>query len=472
MLFSSVSFLLFFLPSLLAVYFCVPKSLRTVRNMVLLVFSLVFYGCGGVRFLLLMLASIAINYTGGMLASLKNPRAARWGVIAAVVCNLLLLGYFKYIGFFTQNLHAIIPSVEVINVALPIGISFYTFQGLAYVVDVYRGETEAQKNPLWVALYISLFPQLVAGPIVRYSTIAHEIKGRNENMKDFSEGCVRFMVGFGKKMLLANAAGRLADIAFDFPMEHMSVSFAWMGALAYTAQIYFDFSAYSDMAIGMGKMFGFHFLENFNYPYISRSVTEFWRRWHISLSSWFRDYVYIPLGGNRCSRFRHVLNIMIVWFLTGMWHGASWNFIFWGLYFGVILLIEKYLLAGVLDKLPSIIRHIYTMVLVIIGWVLFRSEDLSAVAGYLSAMFGIGAEGFWSRQTVYYFIQFYPEWILFFICSTPVAVFLGKRLEKCQSTLGRFALSFVPKVFALAVFILGYIELVNGSFNPFIYFRF
>lgn len=472
MLFSSVSFLLFFLPSLLAVYFCVSRRFRTARNLVLLIFSLFFYGCGGVKFLLLMLASIMINYIGGMLASLKNKRGAKWGMIGAVICNLLLLGYFKYTGFFTQTLHSFIPSVEVVNVVLPIGISFYTFQGLAYVVDVYRGDTRVQKNPLWVALYISLFPQLIAGPIVRYQTIADEIKGRRENMEDFSAGCVRFMIGFGKKMLLANAAGRLADIAFGFPSEHMSVSFAWMGALAYTAQIYFDFSAYSDMAIGMGRMFGFHFLENFNYPYISKSVTEFWRRWHISLSSWFRDYVYIPLGGNRCSVPRHMLNIMIVWFLTGMWHGASWNFIIWGLYFGIILLIEKYLLAGVLDRTPSIIRHIYTMVLVVISWVIFRSEDLSAVWTYLGAMFGIGAEGFWSKQTVYYFIQFYPEWILFFICSTPVAMVVGKYLTTKKNFFSGFVLNFVPKIFAVAVFILGYIELVNGSFNPFIYFRF
>lgn len=472
MLFSSVSFLLFFLPSLLAVYFCVPKSLRTVRNLVLLIFSLVFYGCGGVRFLLLMLASITINYIGGVLASLKNRRTAKWGMIGAVICNLLLLGYFKYIGFFTQNIHSFISSVPVINVVLPIGISFYTFQGIAYVEDVYRGDTQAQKNPLWVALYISLFPQLIAGPIVRYRTIADEIKGRSENIEDFSGGCVRFMVGFGKKMLLANAAGRIADIAFSFPVEHLSVSFAWMGALAYTAQIYFDFSAYSDMAIGMGRMFGFHFLENFNYPYISKSVTEFWRRWHISLSSWFRDYVYIPLGGNRCSPLRHIINIMIVWFLTGMWHGASWNFILWGLYFGIILLMEKYVFSGIIEKIPSILGHLYTMILVIVGWVIFRCEDLSSVANYLGAMFGVHAEGFLSKQTVYYFIQFYPEWILFFICSTPVVQVAGKYLALKERGFANFLLAFVPKIFALVVFILGYIELVNGSFNPFIYFRF
>ena len=326
MVFSSASFLIFFLPCLLVLYFLVPRRCRYLRNLILLAFSLAFYACGGPKFLLLMLLSIVINYVGGLLAGPAHRAGTRrLGMTLAVVLGLALLGWFKYAGFFGEMLHALLPVVPVPQVTLPIGISFFTFQGLSYVIDVYRGDAAVQRDPLKLALYIAFFPQLVAGPIVRYTTVAEEIDERHESVSEFSAGAVRFLFGLGKKMLLANAVARIADAAFAAVMP--SVLFAWLGAVAYTFQIYFDFSAYSDMAIGLGRMFGFHFLENFNYPYVARSVTEFWRRWHISLSTWFRDYVYIPLGGNRCSRARNVWNLFVVWFLTGMWHGASWNFI-------------------------------------------------------------------------------------------------------------------------------------------------
>ena len=326
MVFSSVSFLVFFLPCLLVLYFMVPRRYRGARNFILLAFSLAFYACGGPKFLLLMLLSIVINYCCGLLAGPKHrPTVRKAGVTLAAVLGLGLLGWFKYAGFFGEMLHALMPFIPVPQVTLPIGISFFTFQGLSYVIDVFRDAAAVQRNPLKLALYISFFPQLVAGPIVRYTTVADEIDERHESVSEFSAGAVRFLFGLAKKMLLANAVAQIADAAFSAVSP--SVALAWLGAVAYTFQIYFDFSAYSDMAIGLGRMFGFHFLENFNYPYVSRSVTEFWRRWHISLSTWFRDYVYIPLGGNRCSRARNILNLFLVWALTGLWHGANWTFI-------------------------------------------------------------------------------------------------------------------------------------------------
>ncbi|NLA85988.1 MAG: MBOAT family protein, partial [Clostridiales bacterium] len=339
MVFSSVGFLFFFLPSLLVVYYIVPRQFRELRNLVLLGFSLFFYAYGGPRFLILMLVSITINYICGLFVSdLHSNRTRRFFLSAAVVLGLGLLGWFKYSGFFAETLNALGTSLPIPHVILPIGISLFTFQSLSYVIDVYRGETPTMKNPLRIALYISLFPQLVAGPIVRYSTIADQIGNRNESLTGFSEGAMRFVFGLAKKMLLANTLGLIADKAFGLDGGALSSGTAWLGALAYTGQIYFDFSAYSDMALGLGRMFGFHFLENFNYPYIAKSITEFWRRWHISLTTWFRDYVYIPLGGNRCAKWKNIRNIVIVWFLTGFWHGAAWYFIFWGIWFCVLLL--------------------------------------------------------------------------------------------------------------------------------------
>ena len=470
MVFSSVSFLIFFLPCLIIIYFILPARFRDLRNLVLLGFSLAFYAWGGPKFLLLMLLSICINYVCGRMAGPgRSPGVRRTGAVLAVVLGLGLLGWFKYAGFFGEILNSLIPAIPVPQVTLPIGISFFTFQGLSYVIDVYRGDAEEQRNILKVALYISFFPQLVAGPIVRYTTIAQEIDTRTESVSEFSAGVTRFLFGLAKKMLLANPMAAIADAAFGEALP--SAAFAWLGALAYTAQIYFDFSAYSDMAIGMGRMFGFHFLENFNYPYISRSVTEFWRRWHISLSSWFRDYVYIPLGGNRCPKPRHIFNLFVVWFLTGLWHGASWNFICWGLWFFLLLIGEKYLWGKLLERLPRPVQHLYTMVLVIFSWVLFRAETLPAAVSYIGAMFGTSGTVL-DGQAVYYALEYWPELIACVIAALPIKGWMEKALESKPSATSQILLTWGPKLAALALLGASYGKLVTGSFNPFIYFRF
>ncbi|MGM9521339.1 MAG: MBOAT family O-acyltransferase [Oscillospiraceae bacterium] len=473
MVFSSVSFLVFFLPILLIVYFIVPKRFRGVRNFILLAASLVFYGWGGPKLLLLLLASVAINYVCGLFAAGgRETRGGRLSVAAAAVLGLGLLGWFKYAGFFAETVNALGIHIPVPQVVLPIGISFFTFQGLSYVIDVYRGDAQVQKNPLNVALYVALFPQLVAGPIVRYTTVAEDIKGREESVSKLSSGIVRFLFGLSKKMLLANAMGEIADEVFSHPAGQLGALIAWVGIIAYTAQIYFDFSAYSDMAIGLGRMFGFEFLENFNYPYIAKSVTEFWRRWHISLSSWFRDYVYIPLGGNRCSKYKHIRNIAVVWLLTGLWHGANWTFVLWGLWFCLLLLGEKYLWGRGLERLPSFLRHTYTMLAVMVSWVLFRSDSVSYAVSYLGAMFGLGAGGY-SGEAVYYLIEYAYKLVLCACAALPVKAAVQGFLEKRgESRLCSAALNWGPKLVCLSLLALSYMELVTGSFNPFIYFQF
>lgn len=461
MVFSSVSFLVFFLPCLLVLYFMVPRRYRGARNFILLAFSLAFYACGGPKFLLLMLLSIVINYCCGLLAGPKHrPAVRKAGVTLAAVLGLGLLGWFKYAGFFGEMLHALMPFIPVPQVTLPIGISFFTFQGLSYVIDVFRDAAAVQKNPLKLALYISFFPQLVAGPIVRYTTVADEIDERHESVSEFSAGAVRFLFGLAKKMLLANAVAQIADAAFSAVSP--SVALAWLGAVAYTFQIYFDFSAYSDMAIGLGRMFSFHFLENFNYPYVSRSVTEFWRRWHISLSTWFRDYVYIPLGGNRCSRARNILNLFLVWALTGLWHGANWTFIAWGLWFFVLLIGEKFLWGKALSRLPSLLQHVYAMLLVILSWVLFRADDIGAALCYMAAMFG-RAPALCDGRAVYYALEFWPELLLCCIAALPVKNLLETALEKRNSKLSRGILIVGPKLASLALLALSYCRLVSGQ---------
>lgn len=461
MVFSSVSFFVFFLPCLLVLYFTVPRRYRGARNFILLAFSLAFYACGGPKFLLLMLLSIVINYCCGLLAGPKHrPTVRKAGVTLAAVLGLGLLGWFKYAGFFGEMLHALMPFIPVPQVTLPIGISFFTFQGLSYVIDVFRDDAAVQRNPLKLALYISFFPQLVAGPIVRYTTVADEIDERHESVSEFSAGAVRFLFGLAKKMLLANAVAQIADAAFSAVSP--SVALAWLGAVAYTFQIYFDFSAYSDMAIGLGRMFGFHFLENFNYPYVSRSVTEFWRRWHISLSTWFRDYVYIPLGGNRCSRARNILNLFLVWALTGLWHGANWTFIAWGLWFFVLLIGEKFLWGKALSRLPSLLQHVYAMLLVILSWVLFRADDIGAALCYMAAMFG-RAPALCDSRAVYYALEFWPELLLCCIAALPVKNLLETALEKRNSKLSRGILIAGPKLASLALLALSYCRLVSGQ---------
>lgn len=472
MVFSSIGFLFFFLPSLLVLYYIVPRRLRELRNLILLGFSLFFYAYGGPGFLVLMLVSISINYICGLFVSdAHGGRTRRFFLAAAVVLGLGLLGWFKYSKFIVETVNSLGTSLPVPNVALPIGISFFTFQGLSYVVDVYRGESKPMKNPLRIALYISLFPQLVAGPIVRYSTVSGQIGERDENLTGFSAGAMRFVFGLSKKMLLANTLGLIADKTFGSSGGALSVSLAWLGALAYTGQIYFDFSAYSDMALGLGRMFGFEFLENFNYPYIAKSITEFWQRWHISLTSWFRDYVYIPLGGNRSGKWKNVRNIVIVWLLTGFWHGAAWNFIFWGLWFCVLLLGEKFVWGRLLDKLPPIARHVYTMLLVVLGWVLFRADSLTAAVSYVGAMFGAGA-ALSDGQTIYILKEYWPELIASVIAALPVKNALQRFLDKKETGFGRQLLVWGPRLLGLALLACSYLKLVIGSFNPFIYFRF
>ena len=471
MVFSSLVFLLGFLPALLLVYFLIPARFRGLRNLVLLGASLFFYWWGASKLVLLMVLSILVNYLGGLLAGQADRRLARFGVIFASAVGLGLLGWFKYAGFLAQTIHDLGFAIPIPQVTLPIGISFFTFQGLSYVIDVYRGDAPIQKNPLNVALYVALFPQLVAGPIVRYTTVMAEIAHREENLPEFASGVTRFCFGLAKKMVLANSMGQIADGVFNQTAANLDPGLAWVGALAYTFQIYFDFSAYSDMAIGLGHMFGFRFLENFNYPYISRSVTEFWRRWHISLSTWFRDYVYIPLGGNRCSKLKHMRNIFVVWLLTGLWHGAAWTFVLWGLWFCLLLLGEKFLWGKYLEKLPSLIRWAYTMFAVILSWVLFRSVDLGQAWAYLGAMFGQTTGLAQDGQALYYLLQFWPEWVLALIAFLPVKQWLQSWLE-ARGSAGQAVALWAPRVLALGLLALSYLELVTGSFNPFIYFQF
>ena len=462
MVFSSLEFLFAFLPILCIIYFLVPKKFRGARNIVLLAFSLFFYWYGEPKYLVIMLASILANYAFGLAVHKKRSKAV---LALAVAVNIGILIYFKYTDFILSNVnrlfHTDLPLQEII---MPIGISFFTFQGLSYVFDVYYGKARVQKNPLNVALYISLFPQLIAGPIVRYETVAEEINLRHENRPEMAEGIRRFIIGLGKKMLLANPMGLVADTVFAIAAGDLTTPVAWVGALAYTLQIYFDFSGYSDMAIGLGKMFGFHFLENFNYPYISKSITEFWRRWHISLGTWFRDYIYIPLGGNRRGPAKHLRNIFLVWLLTGVWHGAAWNFVAWGLYFFAILMVEKYVLGRYLN---NALGHIYALLLIILGWVIFRSESLSYAASYIGVMFGQGG-GPADGQGIYLLLQYKVEFILAAVCSLPVAKLLGRTKGKLPDGIYYGA----QNAFVLGVLALSVICLINSTFNPFIYFRF
>ena len=468
MVFSSVSFLVFFLPCLLVLYFIVPQRYRGARNLILLAFSLAFYACGGPKFLLLMLLSIAVNYCCGLLAGPKHrPAVRKAGVTLAAVLGLGLLGWFKYAGFFGEMLHALMPFLPVPQVTLPIGISFFTFQGLSYVIDVYRGTTAAQRNFIDLAAYVSLFPQLIAGPIVRYSDVAAELKSRTHSVSAAAEGVRRFTVGFAKKILLANQFGALAS-AYKSTQD-ASVLFVWLYALAFLLQVYFDFSGYSDMAIGLGRMLGFHFPENFNYPYISASITEFWRRWHMSLGSWFRDYLYIPLGGSRKGKARQLLNILIVWLATGLWHGAAWTFVLWGLWFAVLLLLEKLALLPVLEK-HRVLGHVYTLFFVTLGFVLFDADSAAQAVSRISAMLGAGGLPLSSTQAVYYLKSYGPLLVLGILCATPLPKMIVAKLRKSKGA--ATALDVLEPLCVLIPLLLGTAFLVDGSFNPFLYFRF
>ena len=463
MIFSSLTFLCAFLP-LTALLYLLCRN-RVWRNGVLLAASLVFYAWGEPRFILLLLLAAAEGYLGGLLIERKRSRAVLAVTVALLVGNLAV---FKYLGFFCENLSPLIPALgRVPALALPIGISFYTFQILSYVIDLYRGKVAVQRNFLSLLLYVSFFPQLIAGPIVRYETVEKEIRDRSESLADAAVGLRRFIRGLAKKVLLANTVALLPDAIYAGDPAVFGTASYWLAALGYTLQIYFDFSGYSDMAIGLGRMFGFHFLENFDYPYVSRSITEFWRRWHISLSTWFRDYVYIPLGGNRVSRGRWIFNILVVWALTGFWHGAQWNFILWGLYYAALLLIEKLLLGKWLEKLPSAVRWVYTFFFVNLGWVLFDRTDFASLKNALQTLFvyrptdwaGVFAS---DLSLLVSCLAVIPALVL----SFPI---LRRPIEKLPRTLaGTIALD----VICVILLALSIASLISTQYNPFIYFRF
>ena len=449
MLFSSNVFLFVFLPCILAIYYLAPRRLRTP---VLLVFSLFFYGWGEPVYLFLMIGDILLNYICGrwICFDRSNGKSGKCPLIIGIVLNLSLLGFFKYANFLTGNLLPAIP--------LPIGISFYIFQSMSYIIDVYRNDAPVQKNVVTFGTYVTLFPQLIAGPIVRYADVAHMLQYRKESVRQFSSGIILFLIGLSKKVLLANPMGNLWNL---LQMQDGTLC-AWAGLFAYTLQIYFDFSGYSDMAIGLGRMFGFEFLKNFDYPYISSSITEFWRRWHISLSTWFKEYVYIPLGGNRKGAKRQILNLLIVWTLTGLWHGASWNFVMWGFYYALLLIAEKTFLLKALNKQPKILQHLYTMLAVMLGWALFYFEELPALGRFLTKLFLPAS----SVSGIHLLLGHLPLMIAAVLAATPL---LSNKAEKFAN-LPFFRYGKILAISALLLLCIA--ALASQSYNPFIYFRF
>lgn len=469
MVFSSLTFLFAFLPATLLGYYVLPRRWRLAF---LLLASLVFYAWGEPVYVLLMMGAILINWVVGLLMA-RFPRRKKLLLVLAVTLDLSMLGVFKYASFLLDTAAALLPSLAGtadLDIRLPIGISFFTFQILSYIVDVYRGVASTQRNLVRFGAYVTMFPQLIAGPIVRYVDIEAQLDEQRLSVDRFAKGIRQFIVGLSKKLLLANAVGTLWTTLSAAP-EQNGILGSWVGLLAYAFQIYFDFSGYSDMACGLGEMLGFTFVRNFRYPYLAASITDFWRRWHISLSTWFRDYVYIPLGGNRCSRARNILNLFLVWALTGLWHGANWTFIAWGLWFFVLLIGEKFLWGKALSRLPSLLQHVYAMLLVILSWVLFRADDIGAALCYMAAMFG-RAPALCDSRAVYYALEFWPELLLCCIAALPVKNLLETALEKRNSKLSRGILIVGPKLASLALLALSYCRLVTGSFNPFIYFRF
>ncbi len=467
MLFSSIEFLYWFLPLVLVLYFAVPFKFK---NLILLIASLFFYFYGEKAYTLIMVGSIMVSYVSGLLTDrYRGTKKAKVFFWISVVISLGLLGYYKYVDFAIRNINMVLGTgIPLLKVALPIGISFYTFQALSYNIDVYRGTVAVQKNPIKLLTYVSLFPQLIAGPIVRYETVAAELSERKHSFENFSYGVQRFMIGLSKKVLLANLLGELCDkfVALD----EKTIIFYWIYAIAFSMHIYFDFSGYSDMAIGLGRMFGFHFLENFNYPYISKSISEFWRRWHISLGTWFREYVYIPLGGNRVKGGRMLLNIFIVWFLTGFWHGSEWNFVIWGLYFGVLLAVEKFFLGKVLDKLPKFFRHVYVLFFVVVSFVIFNASGTMAMFKDLGGLFGIGTSGLIDANTIYYLRSYALVLVLGFIGATPFVKMAVMKLK--ENSTGEKIVDILTPVFVVSLLVVTTAYLVDGSFNPFLYFRF
>lgn len=463
MVFSSLTFLFYFLPITLLIYYIVPSK---VKNAVICIASLAFYFYREPKYGILMIISILSTYIHGLLIE-KYPNQKKKFLISSIFVSLGFLTFFKYTDFIISNINMVVNGkIDLLRLSLPIGISFYTFQMISYIIDVYKGEAKAQKSLLKLATYVALFPQLIAGPIVRYTTIASELDERQHTIEKFSLGVRRFVIGLSKKILIANVLGDLINV-FGATSEK-TVIFYWMYAIAVTLQIYFDFSGYSDMAIGLGKMLGFSFPENFNYPYISKSVTEFWRRWHITLGTWFKDYVYIPLGGNRVSKIKWIRNIFIVWFLTGLWHGASWNFIIWGVLYGVLLMIEKLGLLKRLEKIPALFSRVYVMFVVIVGFVIFSSTDLNIALNNILGMFGIGAISIINHDTIYYLLNYLPIFILGIMFSTPIVKNIVVKIKKKVPTL----INFLEPITLGILLIVCVSFLVDGSFNPFLYFRF
>lgn len=466
MLFSSLGFLYFFLPVVLILYIVSPKKLK---NFTILLSSLVFYAWGEPRYVILMVISILLGYVFGLIIEKLNKGKLRNLVLAlSVVTSLGMLGYFKYADFFIDNFNKVTGlSVPFLKVSLPIGISFYTFQMLSYEVDVWRENVKAQKNLVNLAAYISMFPQLIAGPIVRYKDVAEQLESRTHSLEKISYGIKRFAIGLGKKVLLANTLGEIAKI-YGASGEK-TVLFTWIYALAASLQIYFDFSGYSDMAIGLGSIMGFTFPENFNYPYISKSVTEFWRRWHMTLGGWFRDYLYIPLGGNRVSALRWGFNIFVVWMATGFWHGASWNFIIWGLYFAVLLIIEKKLIGKFLEK-AKVLNHIYLVLLIVISFVFFDNVDMAEGGRRILTLFGLSGAKFASTESIFYLKDYLFILLVAMFGATPLPKKIVEKVAKSET--GSKVLGILEPVFVAIILIVATSFLVNGSFNPFLYFRF
>ena len=465
MVFSDLFFLFAFIPAFIICYLVAGladkgKDAPTFKNTVLVCFSLIFYAWGEPIYVFLMLVSVLINYKIGIWIDASDHHRKVF-IVQGIVCNVLIIGIFKYAGFFATQLNNLGVPCEVPNIALPIGISFYTFQLLSYEVDVYRGTVPAQKNLIDFGTYVAMFPQLIAGPIVRYSDIENQLKGRVHTLEKTGEGITRFVVGLGKKILLANQLGELT-VLFRASQDQ-SVSYYWLYAVAFMLQIYYDFSGYSDMAIGLGKIFGFDFNENFNYPYVSKSITEFWRRWHISLGSWFRDYVYIPLGGNRRGTGRQFFNIFVVWMLTGFWHGAAWNFVLWGIYFAILLMIEKWFLKH------SVAGHIYTLIFVLLGFVLFNASSLSQTVTDVKSMFGFTGISFVSTECLYYLKSYAVILILALIGTTPL---IKNTVLKIKTSRFQKVYSYIEPLLLLILIIICTAYLVDGSFNPFLYFRF
>ncbi len=472
MVFSSIPFLFVFFPIAMILYYAMP-SIKA-KNLVLMVVSLIFYAWGEPIYIVLMVFSSVVDYCNGRMIEKFDgrPNLQKIFLILSVIVNLSLLGFFKYGNFIIENVNALFGSqvIKPLGLTLPIGISFYTFQTMSYSIDVYFKNVKAERNFFNFMTYVCMFPQLIAGPIVRYETVAEELENRVINFEVFSEGLLRFMRGLFKKVLIANSIGQLWNTISGTAFVELNAATAWLGIIAYAFQIFFDFAGYSDMAIGMGKMFGFNYLENFNYPYTAKSITDFWRRWHMSLSTWFRDYVYIPLGGNRGGKAKHIRNIMIVWGLTGLWHGSAWNFLLWGLYFGLILLAEKFLLGKFLAKLPSFFQHLYAIILILIGWLIFAFDDVGRLWEYAKVMFF--ANGAFGKDTLYYLANYGILLLVSVFFSMPIAKALSEKVQLMENGVAKKTLNVVLFVLYVALFVISVMYLVDDAFNPFLYFRF